>query len=62
MSHMNVVSIWPKIDGKGHISPLFQISKAPRITPFHFEMGPGTLTRWTEETERIERDPESLRY
>jgi hypothetical protein len=62
MSHMNVVSVWPKIDAKGNVSPLFQISKAPRITPFHFEAAPGTFERWEAETERIESDPESLRY
>lgn len=29
MSHMNVWSVWPKIDAKGNVLPLFQFSKAP---------------------------------
>jgi hypothetical protein len=33
-----------------------------RNSPFHFEAAPGTFERWAAETERIEADPESLRY
>jgi len=57
MSHMNTCSVWPKLEPDGSVSPLFQISQAPRLTDYAFAAPEGSADKWLAADVRARRDP-----